>query len=98
MFSLAAFHPLEVLYSGSLLTSSNRPVSSPKPKSTIEERNKAPACFQIATLRLSYSFVYIANRITVPFHSQAFLIRLRQDPTPDRSRGGPIMHTNTLNH
>ena len=41
-----------------------RPHQPAKPKSTIEERNKAPACFRIATLRLSYLFVYIAN----PYH------------------------------
>jgi hypothetical protein len=39
-----------------------------KPKSAIEERNKAPAYFRMATLRLSFLFVYIANRITAPFH------------------------------
>jgi hypothetical protein len=39
-----------------------------KPKSATEERNKAPAHFRMATLRLSFLFVYVANRITAPFH------------------------------
>jgi hypothetical protein len=66
-----------------------------KPKSTIEERNKTPVCFRmatrIATLRLSYLFVYIANRITAPFHSQALLIRLRQDADFPYELGDLIM-------
>jgi hypothetical protein len=46
---------------------------------------------RIATLRLSYLFVYIANRITAPFHSQALLIRLRQDADFPYELGDLIM-------
>src|SRR2546423_12019248 len=54
-----------------------------KPKSAIEERNKAPACFRMATLRLSFLFVY-------HFISQALLIRLRQDAYSPYESGDPI--------
>src|SRR5271156_6368130 len=69
-----------------------------KPKSAIEERNKAPAYFQIATLRLSFLFVYITNRITALLH---FISASHTPPSECRLLvriGGPHYAYNTLNH
>ena len=66
-----------------------------KPKSAIEERNKAAAYFRMATLRLSFLFVYIANRITAPFH---FTSASHTPPSGYRRIGGPHYAYNTLNH
>jgi hypothetical protein len=65
--------------------------------SIIEERNKAPVCFRMAirmaTLRLSYLFVYIINPITALFHSRALLIRLRQDADSPCELEDSTLHT-----
>ena len=64
-----------------------------KPKSPIEERNKAPAYFRMSTLRLSFLLSTLQTVSPHHFISQALLIRLHQNADSPYESGDPIMYT-----